>query len=142
MVDFEPYIPHGVPVLMSELLDSKGGLASNHGVISVVARLQMFNAEEQYALLCDPVVDVSPGDATVSTFGVSLSRSSVNCNTLIANTDLLDSDACFIPNRLYIVIGEMCNRDSNEEGVTLEPAENHVSIAALYHATTTHHLVE
>ncbi len=134
MVDFEPYVPHGVPVLMSELHDPKGVLASNRGTVSVVARLQMFNTEEQYALLYDPVVDIPPDGATVSKLGVSTPRSS-SCNTLIADTHLLDNGACFIPNRLYIVIGEICSRGGKEEGVTLEPAEKHVSIASLFRTT-------
>ncbi len=136
MVNFEPYIPHGVPVLMSELLDFKGGLASNRGVISVVARLQMFNAEEQYALLYDPMVDISSVDETVSKLGVSLPRSSCSFNALIVDTHLLDCGTCFVPNRLYIVIGEICNRGGKEEDATLEPAEKHVSIAPLFPTTT------
>eukprot|EP01084_Bolivina_argentea_P162041 282018_1 len=131
MVDFEPYIPHGVPVLMSELLDFKGGLASNRGVISVVARLQMFNAEEQYALLYDPMVDISSVDETVSKLGVSLPRSSCSFNALIVDTHLLDCGMCFVPNRLYIVIGEICNRGGKEEDATLEPAEKHPKLSSV-----------
>ncbi len=135
MVDFEPYIPHGVPVLMSELLDFKGGLASNHGVVSVVARLQMFNAEEQYALLYDPVADIPSVDETVSKLGVSLPRNNCSFNALIVDTQLLDSGTCFAPNRIYIVIGEICNRVGKEEGATLEPAEKHVRNATLFPTT-------